>query len=113
MDFARRKRGLVFVDRRAEIRERVFLRIGKLLTAQDSLLAECTLYDICSIGVRVKILTNEVMPERLRFFDAVGGYTRMARLAWQDGQMTGMEFTSRPISLNEQEFQTFGQDWQP
>jgi hypothetical protein len=52
------------------------------------------------------------MPERLRFFDAVGGYTRMARLAWRDGEMIGLRFLSEPIDLSEHQFAIFGQNWQ-
>lgn len=89
------------------------MRIGKLLAAQDILLAECTIHDMSSIGVRVKVLSDDAMPEGFRFFDAAGGYTRMARLAWQDGRKTGMEFLSEPVCLTDQEFEIFGRDWQP
>lgn len=112
MSFARKKPVLVFVQRRDEIRQRFYLRIGKLLTSHNSILAECTIHDMSSIGARVKLLTDEVIPERFRFFDAVGCYTRIARLAWKDGQMAGMRFLSEPIDLSEQQFLSFGQNWQ-
>lgn len=112
MNFAKRKPYLVFVQRRAELRQRSYLRIGKLLTAHNSVLAECTIHDMSSLGARVKLLTDADIPERFRFFDAAGGYTRMARLAWQDGQMTGLKFLSEPVDLSEHQFQTFGQNWQ-
>lgn len=113
MDFARRKPALAFVQQRAEMRERVFMRIGKLLAVHDKVLAECTIHDMSSKGVRVKLLCNEAMPQRFRFFDFAGRYTRMSRLAWQDGRRTGVRFISAPIMLNELDFQTLGRDWQP
>lgn len=79
-------------ENRRAARYRTRLRPCRILDVQNRFLVDCSLYDISATGARVRILTDQQIPQRVRLHDEQEGTTRDAQVVWRKQRELGLSF---------------------
>ena len=78
-------------DKRKERRWRTHLRSGRIVDEHARIITESQVRDRSTRGMRLKLIANVQLPERIRFFDDISKRLIEAVIAWRRGRDTGLK----------------------
>lgn len=82
-------------DRRTAAPRKRMLKEGKLLLSEWSVI-DCVIRDMSETGARVALSGPMALPDGLRLLVVSSNELYPVRVAWQRGQMAGLQFTGPP-----------------